>query len=140
MNTSNIKHTRVAGILALAAAASILVAGCATAPQSPPGSASVREKLSALQSNSELANKVPVELREAAAAVMVAEKPVGEDIALGEHRVYMADRMVDIAMARAERRYAEDQLAWRPAPARQTGHIAWPPWRRARPKLSAHWR
>ena len=111
MNTSNIKHSRVAGILAFAAAASVLVASCATVPQSPAGYTAVRDKLSALQSNSELADKAPVEIREAAIAVSAAEQPVGKDLQLGKHRVYMADRMVEIATARATRRYAEDQRA-----------------------------
>jgi outer membrane protein OmpA-like peptidoglycan-associated protein len=34
---------------------------------------------------------------------------VGKDVALGEHRVYIADRKVEIAMATASTRYAEDQ-------------------------------
>jgi outer membrane protein OmpA-like peptidoglycan-associated protein len=111
MNIPNIKHTRVARLMAFAAAASLMVASCATAPQSPPGSAEVREKLVTLQSNSSLADQVPVELREAEAAVRAAEAPVGKDVALGEHRVYMADRKVEIAMARASRRYVEGQRA-----------------------------
>lgn len=111
MNTVKINHARIAGILALAAATSFLVASCATAPQNPPGSAEVRSKLTALQSNSSLADQVPVELREAEAAVLAAEAPVGKDAALGAHRVYMADRKVEIATARASTRYAEDQRA-----------------------------
>ena len=111
MNTSRMKYVRVAGILAFTAATSLLVASCATAPQSPSGYAEVRSKLTALQSNSSLADQVPVELREAEAAVLVAKAPVGTDVALGEHRVYMADRKVEIAMARASTRYAEDERA-----------------------------
>ena len=111
MNTVKINHARIAGILAFAAATSFLVASCATAPQNPPGSAEVRSKLTALQSNSSLADQVPVELREAEAAVLAAEAPVGKDVALGAHRVYMADRKVEIAMATASTRYAEDQRA-----------------------------
>lgn len=111
MNTVKINHARIAGILALAAATSFLVASCATAPQNPPGSAEVRSKLTALQSDSSLADQIPVELREAEAAVLAAEAPVGKDVALGAHRVYMADRKVEIATARASTRYAEDQRA-----------------------------
>jgi outer membrane protein OmpA-like peptidoglycan-associated protein len=111
MNIANIKHARAAGIVALAVASSFLVASCATTPQNPPGSAEVRSKLSALQANSSLADQVPVELREAEAAVIAAEAPVGTDVALGEHRVYMADHKVEIAMATAATRYAEDQRA-----------------------------
>ena len=111
MNTVKINHARIAGILVFATAVSFLVASCATAPQNPPGSAEVRSKLTALQSNSSLADQVPVELREAEAAVLAAEAPVGKDVALGAHRVYMADRKVEIAMATASTRYAEDQRA-----------------------------
>lgn len=109
MKTSIITLARVVGILALTVATSFLVASCATAPQSPQGYAEVRSKLSALQSNVELANKVPAEIREAEGAVLAAEVPVGKDVALGEHRVYMADYLVEIARAKAETRYAEDQ-------------------------------
>jgi outer membrane protein OmpA-like peptidoglycan-associated protein len=98
-------------MLAVAAAVTLAVASCATAPQSPQGSADVRSKLSALQSNSNLANQVPVEIREAEAAVKIAEAPVGKAVALGAHRVYMADHMVEIATAKAATRYAESQRA-----------------------------
>ncbi len=111
MNTPSLNHARVAGMIAVTAAVSFAVAGCATAPQSPQGSAEVRSKLSVLQSNSNLAVKAPVEIREAEAAVLLAEQPVGTDAALGEHRVYMADRKVEIAMATASTRYAEGQRA-----------------------------
>ena len=111
MNTFNINFARCAGMLAVAAAVSLTVASCATAPQSPQGSADVRNKLTMLQSDSNLADQVPVEIREAEAAVLLAEQPVGKDVALGEHRVYMADHKVEIAMARASTRYAEDQRA-----------------------------
>ncbi len=111
MNTLNINHVRAPRMLALASAVTFAVAGCATAPQSPDGSADVRSKLSALQSNSTLAKKVPVEIREAEAAVVIAEATVGKDVALGEHRVYMADHLVEIATAKAATRNAEDQRA-----------------------------
>jgi outer membrane protein OmpA-like peptidoglycan-associated protein len=111
MSNSNIKRTRTAGMVALVAATSFLAAGCATTPQSPSGAAEARSKLTALQSDPSLASQVPVELREAEAAVALAEAPVGRDVKLGEYRVYMADRKVEIAMARAATRYAEDQRA-----------------------------
>jgi outer membrane protein OmpA-like peptidoglycan-associated protein len=111
MNTSNTNHARVARRLAVAAAVSLAVASCATAPQSPEGAADVRSKLSVLQSDPRLADKAPVEIREAEAAVLLAEQPVGKDVALSEHRIYMADHKVEIAMAKASTRYAEDQRA-----------------------------
>jgi outer membrane protein OmpA-like peptidoglycan-associated protein len=111
MNTSDKQHTRLAQLLAVGVAISFVITGCATAPQSPDGSAEVRSKLNALQSNPNLANKVPVEMREAEAAVAAAEAPVGKDVALGQHRVYMADHLVEIATAKAATRDAEDQRA-----------------------------
>lgn len=109
MNTPNINRVRTGRMLAVAAAVSVAIAGCATVPQSPQGSAEVRSKLTALQADSNLADKAPVEIREAAAAVVAAEQPVGKDIALGEHRIYMADHKTEIAMAKASARYAESQ-------------------------------
>ena len=111
MKTLTTNHARFPRMLATAAAVSFVLAGCATAPQSPQGSADVRNKLNVLQSNSSLANEVPVEIREAEAAVLLAEAPAGKDLALAAHRVYMADHMVEIAMAKAATRYAEGQRA-----------------------------
>jgi outer membrane protein OmpA-like peptidoglycan-associated protein len=109
MNNFTHKSVRIARILAAPMLASMLVASCATAPTNPAGSADARSKLERLQSNPTLADLVPVEIREAEASVRLAEQPVGEDVALGEYRVYMADRKVEIAIAKASTRYAEAQ-------------------------------
>jgi outer membrane protein OmpA-like peptidoglycan-associated protein len=109
MNVLHQNRGRFAGLAAATAIISLTVASCATAPQSPPGSAEVRSKLTHLQSDANLGKRAPVEIREAEAAVQVAEQPVAKDAALGEHRVYMADRKVELAMAKASTRYAEDQ-------------------------------
>jgi outer membrane protein OmpA-like peptidoglycan-associated protein len=113
MNISDNNRARVGKKLALAAAVSFVVAGCVTAPTaSPDGSAEVRGRLSALQSDPNLASKAPVEIREAEVAVAIAEKSVSkDDVALVNHRVYMANRKVDIAMAKATARYTVDQRA-----------------------------
>jgi len=87
----------------------VFLVGCASAPVSPPGAADVRAKLSQLQQDPNLGSRVPVAIREAEAAVRLAEQPVGSDAELGAHRVLMADRKVEIAKARAATRYAEDQ-------------------------------
>ena len=91
--------------------AAIALAGCASAPKSPEGAADVRARLTQLQSDPNLANLAPAALKEAEDAVRVAEQPVGRDTALGAHRVYMADKKVEIAKARATTRYTEDQRA-----------------------------
>src|SRR3954471_18179826 len=91
-----------------AAVAAALLAGCASTPMKPAGSADVRAKLIALQSNTLLANGAPVALKDAEAAVTVAEMPQ-KDLALAAHRVYIADRKVDTARALAETHVAEQQ-------------------------------
>jgi len=113
MNTPILNRTHFKKALTVAAAVSFVLAGCATAPRSPEGAAEVRSKLTQLQSDPNLADRAPVALQEAEAAVRVAEEPLakGKDAALGAHRVYMADRKVEIAIAQASTRYAEDQRA-----------------------------
>ncbi|MCJ7593026.1 MAG: OmpA family protein [Woeseiaceae bacterium] len=109
MNTSTHNLFRFTGFPVATLAILMLVAGCATAPTNPAGSAEVRSKMDRLQSNTTLADLAPVEIREAETSVELAEQPVGKDVALGEYRVYMADRKVEIAMAKASTRYAEEQ-------------------------------
>jgi outer membrane protein OmpA-like peptidoglycan-associated protein len=88
------------------AVAAALLAGCASAPTRPAGSAEVRAKLTALQSDARLANSAPVAVKDAEAAVTVAEMPQ-KDLALAAHRVYIADRKVDTARALAQTQTAE---------------------------------
>lgn len=109
MNSPTIKATRLGKALAATAVSALLLAACASTPQSPPGAADVRAKLSQLQSNANLASRAPIEIREAETAVRLAEIPVPDDQALGAHRVYLADHKVEIAEAKAMTRYAEDQ-------------------------------
>ncbi len=115
MNTITIKYARecyrVAGVIVIAVVAAFAVASCVTTPKMASGAAEARDKLTVLQSNSKLADMAPVEIREAEASVLIAEQPVGTDAALSKHRVYMADRKVEIAMANAATRYAESQRA-----------------------------
>jgi outer membrane protein OmpA-like peptidoglycan-associated protein len=91
-----------------AAVAAALIVGCASAPTKPAGSADVRAKLVALQSNTLLASGAPVALKDAEAAVTLAETPQ-KDLALAAHRVYIADRKVETARALAETHVAEQQ-------------------------------
>jgi outer membrane protein OmpA-like peptidoglycan-associated protein len=88
--------------VAVAAAVAFTLAGCAAAPVRPAGVAEVRSKLTRLQSDAELAGRAPVALQEAESAVITAEQPpTAGDPLLGTHRVYVADRRVEIAMAQA---------------------------------------
>jgi outer membrane protein OmpA-like peptidoglycan-associated protein len=111
MNTLFRNHASYAKALTVAAAVSFTLAGCATAPVSPDGAADVRAKLTRLQADPNLADRAPIAIQEAETAVRVAEESVAKDAALGAHRVYMADRKVEIAIAQASTGYAEDQRA-----------------------------
>jgi outer membrane protein OmpA-like peptidoglycan-associated protein len=87
---------------------SLLLTACATAPESPPAALDVRQKLTELQSNPAMAGNARIELRDAEAAVELAEQPLdSNEAALAGHRVYMADRMVEIARATATTRQME---------------------------------
>lgn len=87
---------------------SVLLYGCAMAPSSPDGSEDLRARLTQLQQNPDMMNYARVELRDAEAAVQLAEQPVPRgETALAEHRLYMADRMVEIARAKGETRLME---------------------------------
>src|SRR5208283_4768191 len=94
--------------LVATAIAAALLAGCASAPVAPEGSAAARLKLTRLQSDPTLADRAPLAIHEAVVAVQVAEQPEA-DQALAAHRVYLADRKVETARAEAETRLAEDQ-------------------------------
>lgn len=109
MNTSNSFTVRFGMAFAIAAMTGMFLASCASTPQSPPGAADARAKLTRLQADSNLASRAPVEIKEAETAVRLAEIPVPRDQALGVYRVYLADYKVEIAEAKASTRYAEDQ-------------------------------
>jgi len=105
MNTTNYSVT---SSLIKVVVAAVLLASCASTPTRPAGSAEVRAKLTALQSDTALASGAPVALKEAESAVVVAEM-IEKDLALAAHRVYIADRKVDIARALAVTHVAEQQ-------------------------------
>lgn len=94
--------------LVAVAVAATLFAGCASAPKKPAGSEQVRAKLTALQGEPTLANRAPVALKDAEAAVGVAEMSQ-KDPVLAAHRVYIADRKVETARALAETQFSEQQ-------------------------------
>lgn len=54
---------------------SLFLAGCATAPSRPEGAANVRQQLTTLQSNRQLAVLAPLAIKDAELAVIAAEKP-----------------------------------------------------------------
>lgn len=103
MQSQNLK------LVIAAAVATMMLAAC-TPMSAPEGSANVRNKLTRLQANHELASRAPVAIKEAEVAVREAEVPE-KDKELAAHKVLLADRKVDIAVARAQGRLYEDQRA-----------------------------
>jgi outer membrane protein OmpA-like peptidoglycan-associated protein len=110
MNPVNRSVANLPRTLVAAAVASVLLAGCAATPLKPDGAAEARDKLTQLQSDPNLGSRAPLAIKEADAAVSIAEQPQA-DKDLGAYRVYLADRKVARARALAETRFAEDQRA-----------------------------
>ena len=110
MNTVSPGGVNLVKTLVATTVASVLLAACAVAPLKPDGAAEARNKLTQLQSDPNLANRVPLAVKEADAAVRAAEQPQA-DKELGAHLVYLADRKVEIARAQADTSLAEDQRA-----------------------------
>ncbi len=101
-NLNNVvKHV---GVVALSA---FLFSACATT-KTPSEVTEVRNKLTRLQSDSQLASRAPVAIKEAESAVQAAEK-VPKDKAEAHHLVWVADHKIDIAKTQAEARLLEDQ-------------------------------
>ncbi|MBL3556241.1 MULTISPECIES: OmpA family protein [Marinobacter] len=97
------KKTTIAVVLS-----SVLLTACAMSPTSPEGSEDVRTKLTELQQNPDMMTHARIELRDAEAAVQLAEQPLDSDEqALADYRLYMADRMVEIARAKGQTRLLE---------------------------------
>lgn len=86
----------------------VVLSGCTATATKPEGVHIVRTKLTQLQSDSQLVQLAPLEFNDAERSLLMAEKPTN-DKALGEHRMLMADRKVDIAGARAKSRLLLEQ-------------------------------
>jgi outer membrane protein OmpA-like peptidoglycan-associated protein len=104
MNRSSITSNRAALIVA----GFFLLSACATAPKAPEVPLDSRVKLTALQSDPQLATRAPVEMQAAEAAVRAAEAPRPDD-EYAAHLILLADQKVEIARARAQARQYEDQ-------------------------------
>jgi outer membrane protein OmpA-like peptidoglycan-associated protein len=94
--------------MATAGAALLALTACMSAPPKPLGADLVREKLTRLQADPQLATRAPVEIRDAEKAVSSAEQPESDTV-IANHRVLLADRTVDIATARAQSRLLVDE-------------------------------
>jgi outer membrane protein OmpA-like peptidoglycan-associated protein len=86
----------------------IVMTACATTSKAPDGSVAVRQKLTQLQADPQLATRAPVAIKIAEDAVREAEKPTS-DKAESKHLVLMADRKIDTAFGLAQKRLLEDQ-------------------------------
>jgi outer membrane protein OmpA-like peptidoglycan-associated protein len=104
MNTSATpKKTLIAAAIAAA-----LLAACTAAPVKPDAAAGLRTRLNQLESNADVASRVPLAIKEADTAVTAAEQPQ-TDATLTQHLVFIADRKIDLAKALGESRLAVDQ-------------------------------
>ena len=90
--------------------AAMLITGCASAPQAPDGAANVRQQLTQLQADPQLALLAPLAIKDAEQAVVLAERPENNN-ALAAHRVTMAERKVTMARTQAQTRWLEQQRA-----------------------------
>lgn len=103
----NLSMKSIAPIISVLATSVVLVA-CSSTPKIPDGASEARGKLTQLQSDSQLATRAPVAIKEAEVAVRAAEEP-RKDAVYAQHLVYLADRKVDTATALAQARLLEDQ-------------------------------
>jgi outer membrane protein OmpA-like peptidoglycan-associated protein len=99
---------RIAKTLIAVAVTSVIITGCATTAIQPEGASDARNKLTQLQSDSQLSTRAPVAIKDAELAVRAAEQPQ-EDKDVADHLVYMADRKIDIARALAQSRLIVSQ-------------------------------
>ncbi|MBZ9613332.1 OmpA family protein [Rheinheimera maricola] len=88
--------------------ATALLTGCAAAPKSPDGASNVRQQLTQLQADVQLAVLAPLAIKDAEQAVLLAEQPE-KNTALAAHRVVMAERKVSMASTQAQTRQLELQ-------------------------------
>lgn len=84
------------------------VAACSSAPKMAEGISDIRAELNTLQAKNELAILAPAAISQAEESVRAAEQPVKNE-QLSQHLVFVADRKVNIALAQAQSRFAEDQ-------------------------------
>lgn len=103
MNSLNIFNKTLLSV----SLAGLFLAGCAT-PKSPEGAANVRQQLTLLQADQQLATLAPLAIKEAEQAVVTAEQPE-KNTDLAAHRVLIAERKVTLASTQAQTRQLELQ-------------------------------
>lgn len=90
--------------LAVAITTALLMTACASSIPTPDGAVTARNKLTMLQSNSQLASLAPIEIQNAELAVLAAEHPERDKL-LSNHLVILANRKVDTATYWAQSRF-----------------------------------
>jgi outer membrane protein OmpA-like peptidoglycan-associated protein len=88
--------------------AALLMVACSSGPRNPEAISQLRNDLTQLQSDPQLASKAPVAIADAEKAVVAAETPQ-QDPEQEAQLIYMADHKVKIARAQAQARNLEDQ-------------------------------
>lgn len=104
MNTLRLPNKTLLSV----AVATLLLAACSAAPTKPDGAASLRSRLSQLQSDPQLGTGAPLAMKEAEVAVAAAEQPQTDKV-MAAHLVFMADKKISIAQAQAESHLAVEQ-------------------------------
>lgn len=95
--------------VAIACAMLTLAAGCTMAPEKDLALERVRSSLNELKNDPEIADKAPLAIRDAEETVREAE--AAQDEKRRAHLLYLAERRVGIARARAEQVQAREQIA-----------------------------
>ena len=102
------RHLR--GGIALALSTGLLVA-CAGSQQRPPELVRLENQLARLQSDPVVSAEAPKELQQAANAVRnLSEHGDGMKSRVFDHNVYMADRLLQIAEAEGQSRFARERI------------------------------
>lgn len=96
-------------LLSVAAVISIGLSSCATAPERNLALERVRASLNELKNDPALGDNAPVALNEAEEAVAAAERAENQE--RQRHLIYIAERKVGIAEARAEEVQAREEMA-----------------------------
>lgn len=102
------KKLRSMGIVA-AIFAGIILSACQSTPEQNPAVKQVRQELTELQSDPQLASLAQTAIQDAERAVQAAEQPQKSE-KYTEHLTYVASNKVKTARAMASARYEEDQL------------------------------
>lgn len=106
--TIYLKKLRSVGVVTMVVAG-VFLSACQSTPEQDPAVKQVRQELTDLQSDPQLANLAQSAIQDAERAVRAAEEPQKSE-KVTEHLTYLASNKVKIARSLASARYEEDQL------------------------------